>query len=542
MKTKKGISLIVLVITIIVMIILAAAIIISLNNNGIITQAKNASEKYSKAQIKQEMELTLGEWEIEELTSTLTLEEFLVSRYEDNVQKNDDGTLGVIFGEYIAIVTMDGYLDSVEVNSFPQATDIKVVNSSGEEVSEDSISSGTELYITFSVTMPNGGEVTKVVIGSTQLDKDNIRYAVSKNGYYSFEMTGINSGKEYTRKLEIAVNKYKYKLQKVNYNELANGTKTYTIKGTDSGTGTDATISTEDLDWRLLKITDDGKVLLIPAGLLTSSTVTLTSSENAFMNGPDLLNTICNELYGKGTYAVKARSATVEDFNEFTGYDPNTDSTTLDNSSSFGEYGKYYYYRIWNNGNYSWAWIKDSGDLTWSNNFTTGDLTQSTKTDSGPTKSSGRLFTNSGTIQFVNPEAGQYYADITKQEIHTSFKNTAYEYKLTDYFDLKSLLTDLGVTDGYKIYNSIKDAQFWLASRYTLCSNWNVGFGLRAVNTGKLRNVPMGNCYNVWEGRWGTSEEVVSSYSYKLCPIVELDSSQVDLTYSNKTWEISAKN
>ena len=52
MKSKKGISLIVLVITIIVMIILAGAIILTLNNSGIINKANEAVEKTDLAQVK----------------------------------------------------------------------------------------------------------------------------------------------------------------------------------------------------------------------------------------------------------------------------------------------------------------------------------------------------------------------------------------------------------------------------------------------------------------------------------------------------------
>ena len=49
MKSKRGISLIVLVITIIVMIILAAAIILSLNNAGIIGNANKAVQETNVA-------------------------------------------------------------------------------------------------------------------------------------------------------------------------------------------------------------------------------------------------------------------------------------------------------------------------------------------------------------------------------------------------------------------------------------------------------------------------------------------------------------
>ena len=52
-KTKKGISLIVLVITIIVMIILAAAIVITLSNSGIINKANEAVDTTNLKQVQQ---------------------------------------------------------------------------------------------------------------------------------------------------------------------------------------------------------------------------------------------------------------------------------------------------------------------------------------------------------------------------------------------------------------------------------------------------------------------------------------------------------
>ena len=62
MKSKRGISLIVLVITIIVMIILAAAIILSLNNAGIIGNANKAVDESNMDTIKAEADLKYAEY------------------------------------------------------------------------------------------------------------------------------------------------------------------------------------------------------------------------------------------------------------------------------------------------------------------------------------------------------------------------------------------------------------------------------------------------------------------------------------------------
>ena len=62
MKSKKGISLIVLVITIIVMIILAVAIILSLSNSGIISKANKAKTDNDVSNAKELVEVAHSEW------------------------------------------------------------------------------------------------------------------------------------------------------------------------------------------------------------------------------------------------------------------------------------------------------------------------------------------------------------------------------------------------------------------------------------------------------------------------------------------------
>ena len=53
-KREKGITLVALIITIVVLLILATVTIRSVTGNGIISNAKNASEKYQEAQNSEE--------------------------------------------------------------------------------------------------------------------------------------------------------------------------------------------------------------------------------------------------------------------------------------------------------------------------------------------------------------------------------------------------------------------------------------------------------------------------------------------------------
>ena len=103
MKTKRGISLIVLVITIIVMIILATAIILSLNSSGIIGKANEAKTKSDIANAKNVVALARAEWELDkELQETPfkdyaegKLEEagYITNKVTGSLEVAEDGTL-----------------------------------------------------------------------------------------------------------------------------------------------------------------------------------------------------------------------------------------------------------------------------------------------------------------------------------------------------------------------------------------------------------------------------------------------------------------
>ena len=99
MKTKKGISLIVLVITIIVMIILAGAIILTLNNSGIINKASEAVEKTNLATVK---ELAQTKW-AEAYLKTDRTQEALEEYVLEELKK-----AGIDLDEYNIEVTTNG--------------------------------------------------------------------------------------------------------------------------------------------------------------------------------------------------------------------------------------------------------------------------------------------------------------------------------------------------------------------------------------------------------------------------------------------------
>ena len=105
----------------------------------------------------------------------------------------------------------------------------------------------------------------------------------------------------------------------LNYDE---GTGNTQIETTGSGHTEQQTIATENLGWRILGIGENGGLELISDNP-TTATVTL-SGETGYLNAEEVLNTACNELYGKGQYAETARSLNVEDINKLANYDPET--------------------------------------------------------------------------------------------------------------------------------------------------------------------------------------------------------------------------
>ena len=75
-KQEKGITLIALVVTIVVLLILAGvSISLVLNNNGVISKAKDAKYSTEKGQAQDEVNLAINYLQIEDATSTLTQEE-----------------------------------------------------------------------------------------------------------------------------------------------------------------------------------------------------------------------------------------------------------------------------------------------------------------------------------------------------------------------------------------------------------------------------------------------------------------------------------
>ena len=216
LNNKKGITLIALVVTVVVLIILAGVSINAvLGDNGIIKKANQAASVTKEAEVKEAINRTILEFYLTD--DYETLEDFLKAKVTegkiDSVTKNADGTLTVKKGEYS--VTVENKTNSSNGSSSggstggetqtPEITigEAKVVANSdgtGSAITDTaSVYLGNTLYITFSHSITGG---------TTVVDK-TIPYAVTKNGTYTFTVTGTVNGKSYTKNVSVTVNQFK---------------------------------------------------------------------------------------------------------------------------------------------------------------------------------------------------------------------------------------------------------------------------------------------------------------------------------------------
>ena len=216
LNNKKGITLIALVVTVVVLIILAGVSINAvLGDNGIIKKANQAASVTKEAEVKEAINRTILEFYL--TNDYETLEDFLKAKVTegkiDSVTKNADGTLTVKKGEYSVTVenktnssggsgsggSTGGETQTPEIT----VSGIKVVadnTGTGSAITEaDSVYLGNTLYITFSHSITGG---------TTTVDNP-IPYAVTKNGTYTFTVTGTVNGKSYTKNVSVTVNQFK---------------------------------------------------------------------------------------------------------------------------------------------------------------------------------------------------------------------------------------------------------------------------------------------------------------------------------------------
>ena len=203
---NKGITLVALVITIIILLILAAISIQALTGSGLFGKAKDAEEKTTKAQLKEEIELAIQEIHMEEIPkgNNVTLETLANGKL---VEKLTDitATLGTneITGEY---KNYDYTIDSnLKVKIGEKVGGIKPTGKAeilttgymfeGDGTVEIKITASISEGTITGIEAPNG---TTLKSNTSATEKT---YTVSKNGIYVFTILG-DSG----RKANVTVN------------------------------------------------------------------------------------------------------------------------------------------------------------------------------------------------------------------------------------------------------------------------------------------------------------------------------------------------
>lgn len=260
MNNIHGITLVALVVTIVVLLILAGVTISALTGDeGIIQQSKLATENANEMTVKEEVKRIIEEYDL--IAKSQTLEEFLKTKIPeriDSVINNGDGTLTVTKNGYAVTVnnkqnsssgTGSGGSTGGETQT-PEITigEAKVVANSdgtGSAITDAaSVYLGNTLYITFSHSITGG---------TTTVDK-TIPYAVTKNGTYTFTVTGTVNGKSYTKNVSVTVNQFKdvYEYMQTNTKVTYPGGKVWIPEGfrisTDSASTVQGGVVIEDKD------------------------------------------------------------------------------------------------------------------------------------------------------------------------------------------------------------------------------------------------------------------------------------------------------
>ena len=343
--------------------------------------------------------------------------------------------------EVIASIGTDGNINIEDLNDNLQ--NIEGLTHDGESITNNPIE-----------TLP----ATVVVDGYNVMIRKNGSVVVSEWTQTGYEITN--------GKVTVKVGDYV-----LNYDE---GIESTQIETTESGHTEQQNFTTENLGWRILGIGENGGLELISDNP-TTATVTLVG-ETGYLNAEEVLNTACNELYGKGQYAESARSLNVEDINKLANYDPNT----------YNGYGDLYKYRF---------------------STEAGYMQYSTSTDKGQTWSDwvDILVTLSGYQTFRMPDSTETISVENPKESE-EIENTEYEYNISEE------ITDKNIVNMIVKETGIWEMQ-WLASSGVQCSQ--IAFFSTFIVNSYYGTVNLYNTYN--------SNNYSFSRSCSIRPVVTLE-------------------
>ena len=323
--------------------------------------------------------------------------------------------------------------------------------------------------------------------------KTNNEYRLTKDGKViltkqnGIDVIWINNGDDTFTKEDVTV-----KLGDiVNYDE-GTGYST-TVEASKSGYDSNQTFKTEKSGWRVLGINSKGELELI-SDKPTSSRLYL-KGEKGYLNVEDILNNMCNELYGQGEYATGARSLNVEDINKLGNYDPTT----------YDRYGDILTYRFPTSGNYmqskrtkadgtlvkDWIDIKNASYQTFRMPGETETISSNNRTDTG------RSLENTYYDYVVAKQVQQTTSDGKKMSDIIS-KGTE-DYEIWQFLASRCVLDSSGETADFCVrgVGIILEAQF-LHCSFDYSSKYSINGKVRPVVTLESDIQLSGNSKDGW--------------------------------------------
>ncbi len=249
-------------------------------------------------------------------------------------------------------------------------------------------------------------------------------------------------------------------------------------------------------NWQVLGA-ENGNLLIISASPVDYFRLgdysNLAISQESYVNSINSLNSLC-EIYGTGEGAVGVRSVNIEDINRLTKYIPENNQNSTINSHL---------------NNITFYWDESTYPYYTSTNGASGNLSASH-------------------LKFIWYDGNNWNSvdkDVSSSEEQkvkvTSITNTSYNYQLSD-----SSLKD--VNDN--IYNMI-NVNSWLATHAVETSDYWVGYGLFAINEGRITDL---SCVY--------SNGGVNSYQEGVRAVVMISGNATLEGTSDDGWKISMQN
>ena len=351
----------------------------------------------------------------------------------------------------LAMVSIRIVMDGGLITKASKSTDTHTV-----AAEKEAITTGYAAYQIDSIKTEKTESPTLLIKGATAtpkgegwnvtFTKTNNEYQLSKNGEVllakqnGIDVIWTDNGDDTFTKGDVTVKVGDI----VNYDE-GTGYST-TVTASKSGYTDDQRYTTENLGWRVLGINSKGEIELISDNPTSGLTL---HGETGYLNAEEVLNNMCNELYGKGKHATGARSLNIEDINKLANYDPTT----------YSLYGEIWTYRFPTSGNY----------MQYRRTTKNGILRTDWK---DTTDSSYQTFRPLGEKEIISED--------NRNDTGRSFVDTFYGYNIAD-----KVKQTTG--DGKKMSDIILNGtgninvEQWLASQCICCDSRAVRFFIRYI-------------------------------------------------------------